>query len=257
MEIILAIIAVTLVFCCDRLLKARARRKRKFHPNHAHPINPRRPQKTRDGVHSTKPSGSLIPAKFDLANNEPGEALTKRAMSETGNPLGHTSWHLGADGEAMMADLLDRVSGASFTTLHSVPCPVGGDIDHLVIAKTGIWTINTKHHPKAVVEVMNDGLHAENTEDSDSMIRRAKEEASSAASVLTDGMGQAIFVRPALAYVGGGRVTGTRQACGVVVMRGEDLAHYLSNLPQVLTAQEVAAIYRTARDSRIWWNAKE
>jgi len=37
--------------------------------------------------------------------------------------------------------------------LHGVQLGAGGDVDHLVIGPPGVFTVNTKHHPKAKIKV--------------------------------------------------------------------------------------------------------
>ncbi len=62
-------------------------------------------------------------------------------------PQSTTSWALGAAGERRLAAALEAGAGPSVVVLHSRTAPnTRGDIDHLVIAPSGIWIVDSKNY---------------------------------------------------------------------------------------------------------------
>jgi len=58
-----------------------------------------------------------------------------------------TAWARGAEGERRVAAFLDRIVGEAGTTFHDRKVPgTRGNIDHLVVARSGIWIIDAKHY---------------------------------------------------------------------------------------------------------------
>ncbi len=62
-------------------------------------------------------------------------------------PQSIAAWAKGADGEGKIAKRLDRDLGSIATMLHDRKVPnTRGNIDHLVVAPTGIWIIDAKNY---------------------------------------------------------------------------------------------------------------
>ena len=62
-------------------------------------------------------------------------------------PQSTTAWAKGADGEIRLANRLDRDLDGIATVLHDRKVPLSrGNIDHLVVAPTGIWIIDAKNY---------------------------------------------------------------------------------------------------------------
>lgn len=62
-------------------------------------------------------------------------------------PRSAAAWRLGADGERELAAVLERRLTASAVVLHSRRVPgTRGDIDHLVVAPSGLWILDAKNH---------------------------------------------------------------------------------------------------------------
>lgn len=72
-----------------------------------------------------------------------------------------TAWAKGADGERFLADHLDRELAGTATVLHDRRVPATrGNIDHLVVASSGIWIIDAKNYA-GKVEQRNAGSSAQ------------------------------------------------------------------------------------------------
>jgi hypothetical protein len=63
------------------------------------------------------------------------------------DPPSTTAWRKGAEGERLLAAHLEHSLGDSAVTLHSRRVPHSkADIDHLVIAPSGVWIVDTKNY---------------------------------------------------------------------------------------------------------------
>lgn len=62
-------------------------------------------------------------------------------------PQSTTAWRTGAEGERRLAAHLDREVGSTAVILHSRCVPrSSADIDHLVIAPSGVWIVDAKNY---------------------------------------------------------------------------------------------------------------
>jgi hypothetical protein len=63
------------------------------------------------------------------------------------DPPSTTAWRKGATGERLLAGHLERSLGDAVVTLHSRRVPhSSADIDHLVVAPSGVWVVDTKNY---------------------------------------------------------------------------------------------------------------
>jgi hypothetical protein len=222
--VVWVIIAVIVFLVSDRPTPHRRQRRAQHHvrlrePQRRRPGSPRSPARpeTIDDSRGRPRIGGLSPA-HDLARNEPGEALVRQAMAETGAALGETSWHKGIEGEERMADLLLLLEEKGWKVLHSVPCPVGGDIDHLAIGPGGVWAINTKNRPRKRISVTPTGVTESGAPADPDLLPCSRSEAAGAARVLSSSLRRDVKVLPALAYVGVSAVVGDHRSEGVLIM---------------------------------------
>lgn len=203
----------------------------------------------------------------DLALNRPGAAVSAEARRRTtgwtrlGRLLGlrtrDASWRVGAAGERRVGRTLRIARLFGWRTLHAVPRG-RGDIDHVLIGP-GVITINTKHHPGAVVKAgrqvvfVNRGRNGRETD----YASKARSEARFAADKLTAAVGatERIEVTPALVLVGTVRVRGRRTA-GVSVLPRRWLVPYLIARSVIgrprLSREERDALYEAARRPSTW-----
>jgi hypothetical protein len=102
----------------------------------------------------------------DLVDRKAGEGPARRARQlQVRNPLLRAlarvlgvrtrdrAWRVGADGERKVGRKLDRLHRRGWHVLHGVELGRGGDVDHLLVGRVGVFTVNTKHHPGARVTV--------------------------------------------------------------------------------------------------------
>jgi len=78
-------------------------------------------------------------------------------LALSAEPPSTTAWERGAEGERRVGAALDRLLAADIGVLHDRRCPgTRANIDHLVVAASGIWIVDAKHY-KGRVEQRNVG----------------------------------------------------------------------------------------------------
>ena len=119
-----------------------------------------------------RPVQSAVPAfepGEDLAAHRAGAMAREQAVAARQAAPGRTfvarlvgvhteerAWRIGADGEELVGAQLDKLirKDPRWKALHAIEVgDKGSDIDHLVIGPGGVFTLNTKHHPKAKIWV--------------------------------------------------------------------------------------------------------
>ena len=200
----------------------------------------------------------------DIAATRPGAAARAKALELRRAALVRTfvarllgvhteerAWRIGADGEEAVAAELARL-GDRWRVLHAVPVGErGSDIDHVVVGPGGVFTVNTKHHPRAKVwvggsTVMVDGRRVP-------YVRNSRHEARRAARLLTAAGAGPVDVTGVVAVMGArGGLTIRSQPEGVVVTSRRELTRWLAAQPERLTDEEVARVFALARRSDTW-----
>ncbi|WP_345618132.1 nuclease-related domain-containing protein [Streptomyces ziwulingensis] len=182
----------------------------------------------------------------DLAPNRPGEALLI-ALDRAPGP----SHRVRADprrralaAERAVGEALDRLDGAGWYVLHSVPLPGGDRVHHLMIGPGGLYAVHALYARKQRVRIA-DPLVAVGRREPRPLLRRVRSDADRASYALT------AEVRPVLALVGAAGVTVTAPPREVRVVRDEELEH-LARLGGVLKPADARALHAVARDRRTW-----
>lgn len=218
----------------------------------------------------TGPAPQRRPAApgVDLSTRRPGENLTRRAEQlRIQNPVLRVlaralgvrtrdrAWRVGAKGEAAVGRRLNRLGG-SWRVLHGVDLGGYGDVDHLVIGPAGVFTINTKHHPGAVVAVRRRGIRVRGKDEP--YVPKAHREASRVSMALGAGLGRRVNVAPLIVVHGHRRLSGwvLRRPDGVQVLPS-GMVPWWFRLPgrAVLTAEDIDRVYAVACRSSTWTHA--
>ena len=215
------------------------------------------------------PTAMTVPkAKaYDLALNKPGEGIEQKAdelaltISDTtryanqlvGKRSEDEAWTLGAEGEVAVAAELERL-GRSWRVLHSVPVGnQGSDIDHVVIGRAGVFTVNTKNHSRSRILVNENYISVSGNELP--YARNSRFEANRAAALLTRACGFPVPVQGIVAIIAPAAKTVIKaqpKDGKVCVLSHENLARYLSTRPPALTTEQTALVYAKARVSTVW-----
>ncbi len=208
----------------------------------------------------------------DLAINVPGQAARARAQQELAEMrerkgafltflargldarTDERSWRIGADGEETVGARLEKLRGDGWQLLHSVP--VGSrdsDIDHVLIGAGGVFTINTKTHPKANIWVSRTTVMVNGHKQF--YLRNSRFEAERAAKLLSRAVGWTVEVTPALVFLTDTfipQVTVKDRPDDVLILDRLDLPRYFRRRTPVLTTAQIDQLFEKARRSTTW-----
>ena len=163
------------------------------------------------------------------------------------------SWRTGMHGEVAVGRVLEQLvtMDPRWRVLHGIPVGhAGADIDHLVIGPPGVYTLNTKHHPRANMFVAHDAVMVNGTKYP--YVRNSRHEATRAARLLSSACRTPIRTSGVIVPVGIQRFVVKAQPRDVVVIPWNRLIAWLTAGPIELDSEEVEAIYGAARRSRTW-----
>ncbi|MDX3566590.1 nuclease-related domain-containing protein, partial [Streptomyces scabiei] len=146
--------------------------------------------------------------------------------------------------EQAVGDALDRLEGAGWHTLHSVPLPGGDRIHHLLIGPGGLFCVRSLHARRQRV-VVTDPMVAVGRHEPRALLRALRAEADRASYALT------AEVRPVLAVTEPASLDITTPPREVRVLRDTDLAR-LARAGGQLKPADVEGLHATARDRRTW-----
>ncbi|CAL9592699.1 hypothetical protein SUDANB140_05275 [Streptomyces sp. enrichment culture] len=182
----------------------------------------------------------------DLAPNRPGEALLVALDREPGpaHRLRSDPRRRTLAAEQTVGEALDRLDGAGWHTLHSVPLPGGDRLHHLLIGPGGLFALHVLPARRQRVRVTDSdvalGRHAPRP-----LLRRVRAAADRASYALT------AEVRAVLVLVEPARVSLAAAPRSVRVLTERELPG-LARLGGTLKPAEVQALHATARDRTTW-----
>ncbi|WP_051812332.1 nuclease-related domain-containing protein [Streptomyces sp. NRRL S-340] len=185
----------------------------------------------------------------DLAPNRPGEALLV-ALERDPAParrLRPDPRRRALAAERATGEALDRLEGAGWRVLHSVPLPGGDRIHHLVIGPGGLFTVHSLYARKQRVRVADPSV-ALGRHEPEPLLRGVRAAAARASHALT------AEVHPLLALTGPAGLRVTAPPRGVRILRDTDLAD-LARAGGVLKPADVEALHAMARDRGTWARA--
>ncbi|MFJ4564215.1 nuclease-related domain-containing protein [Streptomyces caelestis] len=182
----------------------------------------------------------------DLAPNRPGEALLVALDRDPGPPrrLRPDPRRRALEAEQTVGDALDRMDGAGWHAVHSVPLPGGSRIHHLLIGPGGLFALHTLYARKQRVTV-TDPLVTLGRREPTALLRRVRADADRASYALT------AEVRPVLALVGPTTVTAPAAPREVRVLTDLEV-QTLARQGGVLKPADVEALHAMARDRNTW-----
>ncbi|MGW1725442.1 nuclease-related domain-containing protein [Streptomyces sp. NPDC002306] len=185
----------------------------------------------------------------DLAPNRPGEALLVALDRDPGpsRRLRPDPRRRALEAEQTVGQALDRLDGAGWHTLHSVPLPGGDRVHHLVIGPAGLFAVHALYARKQRVLVA-DPMVTLGRRDPEPLLRRVRADADRASHALT------AEVHPVLALVGPAGLRRTAPPREIRVLTDTDLTE-LSRQGGVLKPADVEALHAMARDRRTWGRA--
>ncbi|GAA3375544.1 NERD domain-containing protein [Streptomyces sannanensis] len=184
----------------------------------------------------------------DLAPNRPGEALhTELERFAPRHRYRHDPRRDELAAQQAVGAELERLEGAGWRVLHSVPLPGDGDIsriDHVLIGPAGVMTVRTLHARRQRVLIADPMVRAGRGEPTPEL-RWARRQAERASLAL------AAAVVPGLALYGAARVDIVPSFRDVRILR-DDAADELTRLGGVLKPADIEGLYAVARDRGTW-----
>ncbi|MGW1955384.1 nuclease-related domain-containing protein [Streptomyces sp. NPDC001920] len=182
----------------------------------------------------------------DLAPNRPGEALLVDLDRDPGpaHRLRPDPRRRALTAEQAVGEILDRLDGAGWHTLHSLPLPGGDRIHHLVIGPGGLFALHALYARKQKVTVA-DPMVSLGRREPQPLLRRVRADADRASYTLT------AEVRPVLALVAPSDVVVPAPPREVRVLRDTEVEG-LARVGGVLKPADVEALHAMARDRRVW-----
>ena len=202
--------------------------------------------KTHTMVSDPCSGGTVEQGWVDLAANRPGEGLRTRSEQE----LTPQARGVGADGEAKVGARLDMLKEDGWQVLHSVPVGARGcDIDHVLIGPGGTFTVNTKNHRTADVWVAERRLTVNGHKKS--YYAKSHYEAERAARLLSATVGLGVLVRPVLVILCRSFHVKS-QPEDVTVLSSMDVPRHFKRMPEVLSSEQIGAVFVHARRSTTW-----
>ncbi len=166
------------------------------------------------------------------------------------------AWRVGAAGERKVGRKLDRLGRRGWHVLHGVELGRGGDIDHLLIGRLGVFAVNTKHHPGARVTVGRSVVFVRGRQQP--YVAKALREASRVRRALSAATGRPVNVEPLVVIHGHAHISGwvRNHPGGVRILPSRAVTWWL-RMParSVLSAAEAEALYAIARSPRTWRSA--
>lgn len=201
----------------------------------------------------------------DLSVNAPGGGAAAKAREERAaapvrsliaRALGvHTderAWRVGAEGEVIVGEELDKLSKLGWVVVHDVPVGErGANIDHIVVGPGGVFTVNSKYHWNKRVQASGDRVYVNGK--ATKYVHVARHEGERASRLLTAAAGEPVSVTAILAIVSQHRVVKNQPTRrGVLVMGPRETKRHLARLPAVLTSEQVSRISHAVRRSTTW-----
>ncbi|HEY5231875.1 MAG TPA: nuclease-related domain-containing protein [Galbitalea sp.] len=160
------------------------------------------------------------------------------------------SWYLGALGEIVVAEKLERL-GDGWRVINAVPVgAAGSDIDHVVVGPAGVFTINTKAHANKKVWAAGQALRINGFEQD--YIRNSQDDAARASKLLTTAVGREIVVTPLIVMVGISELNYGVHRPEVDVVTSRGIVRNLRRRPKILTPDAVTEIADVASRRGTW-----
>ncbi|MFI8448032.1 nuclease-related domain-containing protein [Streptomyces erythrochromogenes] len=186
-----------------------------------------------------------MPPDADLAPNRPGEALLAELEHGTAGTRSRHRLRQDLTAQQRMGDAFDALEPDGWRTLHCVPLPGFGRIDHLLIGPAGIFCVRTVpgRRQRAVVGDLLLTVGRAEPRPDPRWIRGA----AARASAVLDAK-----LTPALAVVDASRLETAPTVRDIRVLQPPTATPDLVGSPTALKPPDIEALFAQARDTRTW-----
>lgn len=193
-------------------------------------------------------------AELKLAENRDRSKFWTAVARITDAKTDERAWRVGANGEEVIGARLDKLEQHGWHVLHAVPIGNrGSDIDHLLIGPGGVWTINTKNHPRKSVWVSSNQIRVDGQ--IVPYLRNSRFEADRVRKILAEQLGWEPFVKSALVLMTGTivpDVTVKKMPEDVLILDRMDIPGIFTRSTRRLEPASIEEIFEIARRSTTW-----
>lgn len=189
-------------------------------------------------------------ARLKAASEQPENPVVRfLARVLLGSQAPGRSWEKGAEGEELVAKQLAKLPRDRWMPLHDLALGEGGrNVDHLVIGRPGVFTVNTKNLAgKVVVKGSSFLVNGFPSRD----LHVARDEAARVGERLSIAVGETVDVAPVVVVLTPSLEI-VRQPEGVHVLGGRDVPSWFDGRPDVLAPAAPNRVYVAARMNRVW-----
>ncbi|MFA7765359.1 nuclease-related domain-containing protein [Streptomyces sp. NRRL S-448] len=189
-----------------------------------------------------------LPPDADLAPNRPGETLLGELEHGPAGTRARHRMRQDLTAQQRMGDAFDALETEGWRTLHCVPLPGLGRIDHLLVGPAGIFCVRTipGRRQRAVIGDLLLTVGRTEPRPDPRWIRRAAAFATAAL---------AAKVTPALALVDASRVETAPTVRDIRILQPPTATPNLAASPTTLKPPEVETLFARARDTTTWLGA--
>lgn len=160
------------------------------------------------------------------------------------------AYRLGAVGEETVGSRLAKLDRSKWLVLHDIVLSEKGtNLDHLVVGPPGVFSLNTKHHPKAKIVVTEKSFRVNGYREN--YLPVAAAEAAKVSRVLQAAVGFEVSANPVIVVMGAELEVRSVPA-DVSVVRRKDLPKWFLRLPPVLSDDQMRDIMRAAGRPSTW-----
>lgn len=163
------------------------------------------------------------------------------------------SWRTGMHGEMAVGRALEQLTAGDprWRVLHGITVgAANADIDHLVIGPTGVYTVNSKHHPGSRMFVAHDAVMVNGRRYP--YVRNSRHEAARASRLLSGACGRHVRVSGLIVPVGLHRLDIRAQPRDVAVVSWRRVNRWLTSGPAELDGPSINLIYAAACRTSTW-----
>ncbi|MGW7434922.1 nuclease-related domain-containing protein [Streptomyces sp. NPDC054849] len=186
-----------------------------------------------------------LPPDADLAPNRPGETLLGELEHAPAGTRARNRLRQDLTAQQRIGDAFDALEPEGWRTLHCVPLPGLGRMDHLLIGPAGIFCVRTvpSRRQRAVVGDLLLTVGRAEPRPDPRWIRRA---------AARTALALAAEVTPALAVVDASRVETAPTVRDIRILQPLTATSNLKTSPITLEPPDVEALFAQARDTRTW-----
>lgn len=209
-----------------------------------------------DFVWAVKSEGHLVTNKAGASARRQAEKLQEAEPVRTRLARllkVHTderAYRLGAAGEETVGARLSKLDPARWLVLHDIILNERGtNLDHLVIGPPGVFSLNTKHHPKAKIAVTERSFRVNGHRQN--YLPVAVSEAAKVGRALEAAIKHAVQVRPMIVVMGA-ELEVRSTPPDVEVVRRRDLPKWFLRRPSELPEDRLRDLMRVAGRPSTW-----